>query len=248
MIYIHSTLFFIHILVGTAALILFWVPIFTKKGQLQHQRFGRAYRNIMYCVAATGALMAIMVIAIPLTVKPFLADAPNVNATVTNIRFFWLFLLYLALLSYTTTRHGDAVLKAKCNLSGLRSFTYISPLAMLAAGGVVFIGIGIVRENMLHLVFGIMGMTVGISMLRYSLAKHIQPKAYILEHIGSMIGSGIGAYTAFFAFGGRQLLSGVGSYQIIFWIIPGVAGSVMSFYLTKKYKKVYRISREQAAT
>jgi hypothetical protein len=245
MTYIHSTLFFIHILVGTAALILFWVPMLTKKGQLQHKRFGRAYRNIMYCVAASGALMAIMVIAMPLTTKPFLANAQDVDAAVTNFRYFWLFLLYLALLSYTSTRHGDAVLKAKDNRSDLRAFTYLAPLAMLAFGGLVFIGIGVVRENMLHLIFGILGTSVGISMLRYCLAKQVQAKAYILEHIGSMIGSGIGAYTAFFAFGGRQILSGIGSYQIIFWIIPGVAGSILSFYLSKKYIKVYRLISEQ---
>ncbi|MFT5671115.1 MAG: hypothetical protein ACI9WH_001949, partial [Glaciecola sp.] len=39
--------------------------------------------------------------------------------------------------------------------------------------------------------------------------------------------------------GGRHLLSSIGSYQLIFWIAPGVLGSLLSLYLTKKYKKVY---------
>ncbi|WP_141567192.1 hypothetical protein [Glaciecola punicea] len=241
MLHIHSTLFFLHIVVGTAALILFWVPLLTKKGQLKHKKFGRAYRNVMYCVAATGAVMAVMVIAMPLAVKPQLANAPNAAIVIENVRYFWLFLLYLALLSYTTTRHGDAVLKAANNRSLLRKVSYVSPLAMLALGGLVFIAIGIVREQTLHLLFGILGSCAGISMLRYVLCNNIRPGGYLLEHIGSMIGSGIGAYTAFAAFGGRHLLSGIGEYQIIFWIAPAVLGSLLSAHLTKKYKKVYRV-------
>jgi hypothetical protein len=239
--YLHSTLFFLHILVGSAALILFWVPMATKKGQLNHKKFGRAYRNVMYCVAGTGAIMAVMVIAMPLVIKPHLANAQNVNAAVENVRYFWLFLLYLALLSYTTTRHGDAVLKAADNRSKLQGFSYVLPLAMLALGGIAFIAIGALREQTLHLIFGILGLLVGSSMLRYVLAKKVKKGAYLLEHIGSMIGSGIGAYTAFLAFGGRHLLSGIGEYQIVFWIAPGVLGSLLSFYLTRKYRNIYRV-------
>jgi hypothetical protein len=182
-----------------------------------------------------------MVIAMPLVIKPQLANAANVDSALEKIRYFWLFLLYLSLLSYTTTRHGYAVLKAANDRTALRKITYITPLAMLAVGGVVFIIIGLLREQTLHLLFGILGMLVGTSMLRYVLSKSIKQGAYLLEHIGSMIGSGIGAYTAFLAFGGRHLLSGIGGYQIIFWIAPGVLGGLLSFYLTKKYRKVYRI-------
>jgi hypothetical protein len=239
MAYIHSSLFFLHILVGTAALILFWVPLCTKKGQLNHKRFGRGYRNVMYCVAATGAIMAVMVIAMPLVIKPQLANAANVDSAVEKVRYFWLFLLYLALLSYTTTRHGDAVLKAANNRAPLRKVSYVLPLAMLAAGGVGLIVIGILREQTLHLLFGILGMLVGTSMLRYVLRSNVKRGAYLPEHIASMLGSGIGAYTAFLSFGGRHLLSSIGSYQLIFWIAPGVLGSLLSLYLTKKYKKVY---------
>ena len=243
MTYLHSTLFFVHILFGTAALILFWVPICTKKGQLNHKKFGRAYRNIMYAVAGSGSAMAIIVIAIPLVIKPQLANAENVEQAVENIRYFWLFLLYLALLSFTTTRHGDAVLKAGNDRSILRRFSYVTPLFMLAIGGVVFIVIGSQLGQTLHLLFGILGCVVGTSMLRYVFKNQIAKGAYLLEHIGSMIGSGIGAYTAFLAFGGRHILEGIGGFQIIFWIAPGVLGSIFSFYLTRKYRKIFQIEK-----
>jgi positive regulator of sigma E activity len=243
--YLHSTLFFAHIFFGTVALILFWVPIFTKKGQLNHKKFGRAYRNVMYAVAGSGSAMALIVIALPLVIKPQLANAENVEQAVQNVRYFWLFLLYLGLLSFTTTRHGDAVLKAGNDRSNLRKFSYVAPLFMLAISGLVFIVIGRQFEQTLHLLFGILGCAVGISMLRYVFKLQAPKNGYLLEHIGSMIGSGIGAYTAFFAFGGRHLLEGIGGFQLIFWIAPGVLGSIFSFYLTRKYRKVFQIAKEE---
>lgn len=236
-----------HILCGTAALILFWVPIFTKKGHLNHKKFGRAYRNLMYAVAASGSIMAVIVIAIPLVIKPQLANATNVEQAVENVRYFWVFLIYLGLLSYTTTKHGDAVLKAGNNRTALRSVYYVAPILMLAIGGVAFIAIGSLRDQTLHFLFGILGLIVGLSMLRYVFRKHVSKGVYLLEHIGSMIGSGIGAYTAFFAFGGRHILEGIGSYQLIFWIAPGVLGSLLSFYLSRKYRKVFQIDKTVSA-
>lgn len=241
MTYLHSSLFILHIIFGSAALILFWVPMYTKKGQLNHKKFGRYYRNVMYAVAGTGAIMAALVLAIPLTIKHEYADHENAAKIAENIRYFWSFLLYLALLSYTSTKHGDAVLRAKENRANLRTFAYVAPIALLFACGPLFIGIGLVRSNMLHTVFGVLGLLVGAGMLRYIFKKTMGARAYILEHVGSMMGSGIGAYTAFLAFGGRQFLDGVGSYQIVFWIAPGVIGSVLSFMLCKKYGKIFRV-------
>lgn len=243
MTYLHSTLFFAHILFGTAALILFWVPILTKKGQLNHKKFGRAYRNVMYAVAGSGSAMAIMVIALPLVIKPQLVNAENVDQAVQNVRYFWLFLLYLGLLSFTTTRHGDAVLKAGNDRSKLRQFSYVTPLFILIIGGIVFIVIGSQLGQTLHFIFGILGCALGVSMLRYVFKSQAAKNAYLLEHIGSMIGSGIGAYTAFLAFGGRHLLEGIGGFQLIFWIAPGVLGSIFSLYLTRKYRKIFKIEK-----
>lgn len=247
MTYLHSSLFILHIIFGSAALILFWVPMYTKKGQLNHKKFGRYYRNVMYAVAGTGAIMAALVLAIPLTIKHEYADRENAAQIAENIRYFWSFLLYLALLSYTSTKHGDAVLRAKENRANLRTFAYVAPIALLFACGPLFIGIGLVRSSMLHTIFGVLGLLVGAGMLRYIFKKTVGARAYILEHVSSMIGSGIGAYTAFLAFGGRQFLDGAGGYQIVFWIAPGVLGSVLSFMLCKKYGKIFRVGESNTS-
>ena len=51
-----------------------------------------------------------------------------------------------------------------------------------------------------------------------------------------MIGSGIGAYTAFLAFGGRVMFSDMGQYQILFWVAPGIIGGTAISLLVRKYK------------
>lgn len=241
MTYIHSFLFVGHILFGSLALILFWVPMFTKKGQLNHVKFGRWYSNAMYGVAATGAIMAIIVIAMPLTILTQYANHENAAQIAEAYRYFWTFLLYLALLSYTVTKHGVRVLQVKDERHLLKTFSYLAPIACLFILGFGIIAIGVMRDITLHIVFGILGVFVALGMMRYVLKSKMAARRYILEHVSSMMGSGIGAYTAFVAFGGRTLLENAGAYQIVFWVAPGVIGSIASYVLSKKYGKIFRV-------
>lgn len=240
MTYIHSTLFILHILFGTAALILFWVPVFTQKGKLNHVKFGRFYANTMYAVAGTGALMALIVMAVPLVIK---ADMITQNTDPDRfahiMRVFWGFLFYLSMLSFTVTKHGMTVLKVKNNRAALRTFAYLTPIIALTAGGPFIFYVGYVNAQTLHMIFGVLGLLVGSSMLKYCLQKNIENRAWLPEHISSMIGSAIGAYTAFIAFGGRAILSDLGQWQIVFWIAPGVIGGIASALVCKRYKSMF---------
>jgi hypothetical protein len=242
MIHIHSVLLFLHILLGSGALVLFWVPFYTEKGKLNHRKFGAYYKSAMYIVAASGAIMSVLVLAAPLAIKGDIASSTTDPAKVAHaVRLFWTFLLYLSLLSFTTTRHAIAVLRAKQDLRLLRSFHYILPIALLALFGPVLIYLGVNNNQILHSVFGVLGVISGMSMLRYCFKKTLAKREWILQHMGSMIGSGIGAYTAFLAFGGRVLFANAGEWQIVFWVAPGVIGSIASYILSKKYEKVFSI-------
>ena len=242
MTHLHGLLLILHIALGSAALMLFWVPIVTKKGQLNHKIFGNVYKNTMYAVAATGAVMAIMVLAYPLVIKHEYANHENAQQIASNLRVFWTFLLYLSLLSFAGTRHGYAVLQVKDNRALLRTWQYVAPLAMLFVGGIALILSGIARGHALHIVFGILGTLIGLGALRYIFAKSVSKRRYIIEHIGSMIGSGIGAYTAFISFGGRHFIESAGSYQIVFWMAPGLMGGIASYLMCKKYGKIFQLA------
>ncbi|MFT5541615.1 MAG: hypothetical protein ACI97K_001069 [Glaciecola sp.] len=241
---IHSALFILHILFGTTALILFWVPLFTEKGRLNHVKFGRYYKNTMYTVAASGALMALMVIAMPLVIKAdVLSENADMDKAAYNLRVFWSFLFYLSILSFTGTRHAIAVLNVKDNRQQLRTVGYLFPIVLLTAGGPFIFYLGYAFNQTLHMIFGVLGLLVGASMLRYCLQKEIKNRQWIIEHIGAMMGSGIGAYTASLAFGGRTVLGDLGQWQLLFWVAPGVIGSVISAVFCKKYKLIFQIKK-----
>ncbi|WP_284219284.1 hypothetical protein [Agaribacter marinus] len=81
---------------------------------------------------------------------------------------------------------------------------------------------------------------MSLSILQHVFKENIAKNQWILEHIGHMIGSGIEAYTAFLSFGGRRVLQ-VGVWEILFWIAPGIIGSIASYIVSKKYKKLFHI-------
>lgn len=234
---IHSILFFIHIIVGSMALLLFWVPIVTKKGGLDHRKFGRHYANTMYAVAASGALMALMVIYAPLVIKHQLVNEnTNTQQLALKLRIFWSFLLYLSLLTFINVRHGILVLKHKTRHYRMRQWPHLLSIGLLLVGGLMLFSLGIIYSNPLHTVFGILGAVLAIQAGRFCLAKSVSSNRWLVEHLSAFIGSGIGAYTAFMAFGGRSIFGSLGQWQIIFWIAPGVIGAIASARMSRKYK------------
>ena len=237
MITIHSLLFVIHIIFGSMALILFWVPITTKKGGVDHRKFGRHYANTMYVVAASGALMALMVISAPLVIKHQLVNEnTNTDQLAFKLRIFWSFLLYLSLLTFVNVRHGILVLKNKRQHSNMRQWPHLLSIYLLLVGGLVLFLFGIVYSNTLHMIFGVLGTVLAIQTGRFCLAKSVAANRWLIEHISASIGSGISAYTAFLSFGGRSMFGELGQWQLVFWVAPGVIGAIASTRMSRKYK------------
>lgn len=194
MLTLHSALFVSHIILGSMALMLFWVPVLAGKGGLKHVKFGRHYGNTMYAVAASGALMAMLVMYDPLAIKGHLLSENSEQHVFANtIRIFWGFLLYLSLLTYVSVKQGFAVLKHKTSSVPLRTAWHIGPIVLLVIGGICVFTLGIVYNRVLHIVFGILGIMISTGMLRYCFTQKLKPKQWLIEHLGGMIGSGIGA-------------------------------------------------------
>jgi hypothetical protein len=234
---LHSFTFVLHILFGSMALLLFWVPVMSKKGSLDHLKFGRYYAKVMYVVAASGAIMALLVIYAPLTIKhQFIDNDTDTQVLASNLRIFWSFLLYLSLLTFSNIRHGILVVNNKAQHSRMRSPIHLLTIAMLLVGGFGLLILGAAHGNFLHIVFGLLGTILAVRMARFCLARTVEKNAWLVEHIGSFIGSGIGAYTAFIAFGGRRVLADIGDLQMIFWIAPGVIGGIAISRLSRKYQ------------
>lgn len=228
----HSLLFVIHIIFGSMALILFLVPIATKKGGLDHRKFGRYYANTMYAVAASGA-----VISAPLIIKhQFVNENTDTEKLALSLRIFWTFLLYLSLITFVNIRHGILVFKNKRQHFKMRQWPHLFSIGILLVGGLVLFSLGVIYSNTLHMIFGVLGTVMAIQTGRFCLAKSVSVNRWLVEHIGAFIGSGIGAYTAFMAFGGRSMFGELGQWQLVFWVAPGVIGAIASARLSCKYK------------
>jgi hypothetical protein len=219
------------------ALLLFWVPVLSKKGSLDHVKFGRYYAKVMYLVAGSGALMAVLVIYAPLSIKSqLISNTTDTQSLALNLRIFWSFLLYLSLLTFANIRHGHMVVNHKVQHHKMRNSTHLLTILMLFAGGLSIFVIGALYGNVLHIIFGLFGTTLAVQMGRFCLAKVVDKNAWLVAHIGSFIGSGIGAYTAFVAFGARRLLADLGDLQMIFWIAPGLIGGIVIARMSRKYQ------------
>lgn len=230
----------IHIIAGAAALILFWLPALAKKGSPKHIRLGRYYVNTMYTVAASGFVMAVLILIDPIGLRGHIAaHIADPEQRMMAIRSSRSFLLYLSLLTLATVRHGVLVLRYKADRQQLKQPSHLILMASLTALGPVLAYWGYSHQMTLLIIFGILGTFLGSGMLRYSYKANLTKKQWWIEHLGAMIGSGIAAYTAFFAFGVRRLLEDYGNLQLLSWILPGVIGTIFINRLSRIYKNKF---------
>lgn len=234
---LHQGLFYLHLIAGCMALLLFWVPIFSKKGSLNHRRFGYYYSCCMYMVVVPMMLSSMMVLIAPVFFKGQHLAATELHADfMLRVRLFYGFLFYLGWLVYCGLQASSLMLKHKQNRQALCTPGYLGSQLLLGVGGVVLLLVGLYFQQVLHMVFGVVGLLSAVQALRYPLRKQVKAKQWLIEHFGAMIGTGIAAYTAVLTFGGRRLLN-LGDWNIALWFLPGVVGAIGITWLTKQYGK-----------
>ena len=217
-----------------------------KKGSQLHVVSGKIFSNGMLIVSVSGLVMSAFLLLDPIAVRyPEGGLAPEKAARVIEQnRNLGIFLLMLSLLVFVNVRHSILVLKAKADRSKLKNINHLGSIMSLLLAGV---GVGLLaldKGNVLFAIFSLLSIVSSIGLARYIFKPELKPREWIIEHLTNIIGSGIGAYTAFFAFGGRRVFSEifVGQMQLIPWVLPGIIGTVASIYLANKYRKQYRVN------
>ena len=99
---------FVHVTTGAIGLVLFWLPVFGKKGSQNHKKFGTVYARLMLVTASMAIGMGVNTILAPVATHNHLADWPP--ARVQGI-FGWM-MLYLAILTSAAKIGGPEILKA----------------------------------------------------------------------------------------------------------------------------------------
>ncbi len=246
MLALHQSALYLHIAVGSCALLLFWVPVFTRKGNLDHKRFGRYFAYAMYVVSLSGIIMSGLDLLFPLAIHaadPDLSPAEAESAG-RQVRKSGLFLFSLSILVLTSTRHGWLTILCKEDRRPLRHPVHLTLNGILFSAGLVLLVVGINTDTILFMIFGVLEVVSSTNNFRYIFRKTLRPKEWWIEHLSGLIGSGIGAYTAFTVFGGRQLFEQIFSdnfenISILLWIAPGITGTITIAYSTRYYTKLF---------
>ena len=243
---IHQFLLYLHITIGAVGLVVFWLPTLSKKGSPFHKKIGQAFVWAMLITSVSGIIMSMMVLIDPIGVR---VPARNLDFTqAINLkqqsRDTALFLLMLSMLVFVNVRQSVQVLKAKANRELLKSAKILIPIGALLATGVIVGIIAIINVKPLFIIFSILSIFVSLDSLKYIYKTELKQREWVIEHMGNIFGAGIGAYTAFFAFGGRRFFSELfgNGMQIVPWVLPSIIGVVATVYMAKKYEKKYKIN------
>lgn len=214
-----------HVFFGSISLVVFWLPaIFTKKGGEWHNRIGKIYVKLMTVVVVSASLLCIRNIIVG-----------NVNSAI--------FLGFLTMITAHPIWHGTAILKYKKEQpkSFYNMHMVFRAVIIIAAVSLIAYGLYLYFKAEVHplfFIFGILGASDTPSFKRD--LKNPPTKAnWLTEHLSGMIISGIAAYTAFFAFGGRAMIGHIltGYWQILPWVLPSIIGVFAIAYQKRKYEK-----------
>lgn len=233
----------IHIFFGAVGLAAFWIPVFAKKGAVNHVRFGKIFVVSAYVVLGAAGIALLARIADLVARKVGPSDQPLLFA-------FIVFLGYLTFVTFVVVRHGMSVLKHKRDPASLRTPLNVALAygAILSSAGLIIYALLLSPPNMV-LLFALspIGISTGIGNLRYMQSTAPSRRAWMYEHLGAMLGSGIAFHTAFAVFGSTRLfdIGLTGWVAVIPWIAPTAIGIPAIVIWTRHYR--HKFSRSMTA-
>ncbi|GAA0330445.1 hypothetical protein GCM10008967_21180 [Bacillus carboniphilus] len=215
----------LHIIGGFTALLVFWIPIVTKKGGKIHRRVGWIYVGGMIAVSISAFYMGFY--------RIFTTEVDDIGM----YSFSW-FLIFISILSGASAYYGLRVLKQKKRISRHQNVLDLSFSILLILSGV---GIGIYGWTIdvaLITWFPLLGIVLGSVQLAYWLRKPSKKMHWFFEHISGMLACCIATITAFLVFGGPRLLNIEGD-SILLWFLPTILLTPViigySVYYNKKF-------------
>ncbi len=217
----------LHVLLGTVALLVGLVPMFSRKGSKLHNRTGLVYVWCMIGVAVTALLMC----------------------GLQEFKMFRLFLTGIAVLSFYLCMTGWRSTKQKKTgpTAADKYLTYVTlvvSVAMMGFGGWLLYLNGPTILPILFSFFG--GLT--FSFARKDFRQFNQPQAkmhWFFQHFTRMGGSYIATFTAFLVNNvGR--MAPVGTPEWVYtasWIVPAAIGGLIIRQTVIQYRRKFGLGR-----
>jgi hypothetical protein len=216
--HLFETLVVLHVITGATGLIAFWVPIITKKGAVNHRRWGKI---CCYGFMGAGALAVAMAL---LSLYGPEERIPSVTDRVLFEGLFGWMMLYLGLLTIGFADYGLAVVKHSRNREALRGPRYQIVIAAVLASAAYCFWFGLGIGEVLMMAVAVLGL-VAMSIQELYIWRTAPPtqRSYVGEHFRALIGMGISAYTAFMSVGLiRYIPEHV--FNPLIWALPSTIG------------------------
>lgn len=234
-----------HIAVGAVSLVIFWLPIFAKKGGPLHIRSGRLFVGCAYYVSATAAVSCTWALIDPLgftgiTRELTTAEMEHLSG---GVRFLFAILGTLMTWLVAGLQMGLHVVRNKMEPnvhSGFVRFCWW--VAGTCSAALALFGFWHLKSAapnyLVPVLLGIVGVLDARKQVVY-LRTPPTPNSWFYTHIECMLGAGIALYTAFSVFGFSRIVPFKlpGALGLIPWILPAMVGMTAISLLTRHYKK-----------
>jgi hypothetical protein len=203
----------------------------------------------MSLVVLTAFSMSGMAFLDPLGVRRFgqPLSVEEVARLVAASRVFAAFLAYLAGVTLVLGWQGVWALRTRRDPRSLRTPFHVALNVLVGLSGLAILALGIRRGSAPLVGLSPIGPFVALGNLRYILRGPRSRMDWWYEHLGSMLGTGIAAYTAFLVFGGSRLFPTISrsQYYAVLWVLPSILG-VPAIFLTVAYYRRKFLANDQS--
>jgi hypothetical protein len=206
----------IHVIAGSLALLSGLGAIILRNKVKLHKPFGKFYFWCMTVVFVTALYVSVY-----------------------RQNYFLLFIAIFAYYSCLTAFRSLQLKKLHMGQKPLRIDWIIEGLNGTANVGLIVLGIilltqGEMQWTIITVSFGLLGLRSGFTNIRRLRGKVSHSNYWLLTHIGGMLGSYLGAITAFLVNNNRWM----GMPQVVAWLAPTVILVPFIFYEVGRHKKL----------
>ena len=206
-----------HVITGIIVLISFWVPIATRKGGVNHRRWGNIFAKALFAAAWFAIAMAVLNLTTSSDRHPVLSD----RRLFTGL-FGWM-MLYLGILTIGLGRYGLEAARHHGRPDATRTRFNIAVQAIVIIAAVQCGWQGFVIGQPLMVGLAALGLGAAITFIIALLRPPTMPGGHVREHLKAMVGAGISAYTAFLSVNLLRIIPDH-VFNPAIWAIPSVVG------------------------
>jgi hypothetical protein len=219
----------LHIASGASALLLFWTAALMRKGTPRHRWIGQLYLLSMLGVIISGVPLA----------HALIGRGQPVGA---------LFLSYLLLLVSSACWNAWRAIRDRGDRRAYFGFTYWFLTVTVGAGGAAMIALGLHAGSALLMVFGSIGVLALLGSVHAWRRAPADPKWWLKEHYGAMIGNGVATHIAFIGVGLRNAIPALDPQllQAIAWFGPLLGAVIATLWLQRRYGRSTPRARQPA--